>query len=207
MDNVIFIPWVGEFYNKYGFNNKRILILGESHYCEEDCNNCLKPQEKCDFTIDRINEYLNYKNGKGQFINWMRTFTKFTNVFFGEICTIEYVNKFWNSIIFYNYVQKATERPRQAPTRKMFEESQNAFFEILNEYNPDVVFVWGQRLWNNRPDNGYWGEKNIFDDNGGKFYYYKSKLKNIPTYYVYHPSTSKFTYDCTKYLKEVIKLI
>ena len=34
MDNVVFIPWVGDYYFKEGYNNKKILILGESHYCD-----------------------------------------------------------------------------------------------------------------------------------------------------------------------------
>ena len=35
MNNVIFTPWVGKFYQKNGYENKKILILGESHYCHK----------------------------------------------------------------------------------------------------------------------------------------------------------------------------
>ena len=36
---VKFLPWVGEYYkNGEGFHGKKILILGESHYCKEDDN-------------------------------------------------------------------------------------------------------------------------------------------------------------------------
>ena len=34
---VKFRPWVGTNYKK-GFQGKKILILGESHYCKEDDN-------------------------------------------------------------------------------------------------------------------------------------------------------------------------
>ena len=36
---VKFLPWVGELYtNETGFQGKKILILGESHYCKEEDN-------------------------------------------------------------------------------------------------------------------------------------------------------------------------
>lgn len=39
MKYVKFRPWVGEYYKSGdGFQGKKILILGESHYCEEDDN-------------------------------------------------------------------------------------------------------------------------------------------------------------------------
>jgi hypothetical protein len=89
----------------------------------------------------------------------------------------------------------------------MFKDSENAFFEILEEYNPDIIIVWGERLWNNLPNNGYWDNKFILDEQGGKFYFYISKEKDIPSYCIYHPSTSSFNYGCTKYLDEVMRLI
>jgi hypothetical protein len=206
MEHVAFTPWVGEGYAENGYNGKKILVLGESHYCG-DCDSCKMPKDKCSITINVITEYLNYKNGKGEFANCMNTYTKFTNVFFGEKCGNETVNNFWNSIIFYNYVQKSVEGARESPTQQMFQESEAAFFEILNEYNPDIIIVWGERLWNNLPGNGYWAENYVLDESGGKFYYYKGKTKNIPAYRIYHPSTSYFNYEHTKYLKEVMSLI
>ena len=206
MEYVAFTPWIGKYYSEKGFNGKRILVLGESHYCG-NCDNCRKPKDKCGITVDVINDYLNYKNGKRKFANWMNTFTRFTNVFFGEKCNVENLNTFWNSIIFYNYVQKSTEGPRESPSEKMFQESQDAFFEVLNEYSPDIIIVWGLRLWNNRPKNGYWGDKNILNEQGGKLFFYKGKSKDIPAYCIYHPSTSYFGYGYSKYLKELMKLI
>jgi hypothetical protein len=206
MKNVFFPPWVGKFYFEKGYNGKKIMVLGESHYCG-DCDSCKNTIEECRFVINLVNDYLNYKNRNGKFYNWMRTFTRFTNIFFGEQCNIEKINNFWNSIIYYNYVQKSTEDKRISPTQQMFKNSEDAFFQILKEYNPDIIIVWGKRLWDSLPDNGYWDDKYVLDEQGGKFYFYKGKEKDIPAYYIYHPSTSYINYECTKYLNEVIRLI
>ena len=205
MKNVFFTPWVGKLYFEKRYNNKKILILGESHHCGY-CADCKNPKD-CNLTIVVIGDYLNYKNGNAQFEKWMGAFTKFTNIFFGKNCDVETLNNFWNSIIFYNYVQKPINEPRIEPTKQMFNDSENAFFEILNEYDPDIIIVWGKRLWDNLPHNGYWGEKCILDDQGGKFYYYTSKSKDIPAYRIDHPSTPSFKKKCSKYLKEIMQLI
>jgi hypothetical protein len=206
MKYVFFTPWVGNIYFKKGYKDKKILVLGESHYCGNDCDSCRKLNGKCEMTINVIKDYLNYKNGNGKFAKWMNTFTKFTNIFLGKDCNIEMLNDFWNSVAFYNYVQKSIEGPRKSPTQQMFKDSETAFFEILNEYNPDIIFVWGKRLWNNLSYNGYSDDKYILDKHGGKIYFFKGKAKNIPAYCIYHPSTSYF-YKCTKYVNEIMRLI
>ena len=34
MHKLNFLPWIGNYYSTTGFAGKRILALGESHYCE-----------------------------------------------------------------------------------------------------------------------------------------------------------------------------
>lgn len=210
MEYVIFEPWVGEFYYEKGYGDKKILILGESHYCKWECAGCGDTKAECcpDMTNKVINNYLNYKNGKGKFNSSMNTFTRFTNVFLGEKCNNENVNNFWNSIVFYNYVQRGLKEPRSSPTPEMFKQSEDAFFEILNEFTPDIIIAWGERLAKNMPDNGYSADKSILgDEQNGKLYYYKGKTKDILIYYIPHPSSSYFDKKYTKYLKEAMKII
>jgi len=206
MENVKLRPWVGSLYNSTGLNGRKLMILGESHYCG-DCDTCKKINEKCDFTTWVIENYLLYKNGKVKFAPSMNTFTKFVNVFYGKHCNREIITNFWNSIIFYNYVQKSLKGPRMSPTNEMFKNSLPAFYEILKEYNPDIIIIWGERLWNNLPKNGYWSENKIFDEKGGKLYFYNNGKKNIPAYLIYHPSSSYFGYKYSKYLLELMKII
>lgn len=39
-DNIFFQPFVGKDYANGGIFGKRIMILGESHYCDESCTDC-----------------------------------------------------------------------------------------------------------------------------------------------------------------------
>ena len=76
MQHVNFYPWRGARYDT-GINNKRILILGESHYCEDSdksqksrhrcpkefdnyCMSCYMDRECHEKTIDTIVEH--YRN-------------------------------------------------------------------------------------------------------------------------------------------------
>ncbi len=37
MKNVFFYPRIGKNYEMTGFNGIKLLILGESHYCDQEC--------------------------------------------------------------------------------------------------------------------------------------------------------------------------
>lgn len=67
-----------------GIFGKRIMILGESHYCDEscaDCSDCQLHRECMGFTQQVLGDYLN-ENKERQ--NWMRTFLKFERSLVGE---------------------------------------------------------------------------------------------------------------------------
>jgi len=213
MENVFFKPWVGEKYFEQGCSGKKILVLGESHYCGE-YNNCGKcgnlniEDDKCrSFTTNRaVKLFLNYKQGEEEFEGWMNTYTKFTNVFHGEQVDIDTLLQFWNSIIFYNYVQYSTPGPRIRPKENEFSNSEIAFFEILKTYKPDVIFVWGFELWKRLPDCGTYADIEVLDDPHGECYFYEVDKKKMLAYAVYHPSSSYFSYDYYEYIQEVLKL-
>ena len=207
MKNVIFTPWVGKNYFKCGYNNKRILVLGESHYChkcEYEGKNCwATKKKKCNERTYHINLFLKYKNGKEEFTDWFRTYSKFTNIF-DNSNNIEKINNFWNSIIFYNYVQTRIEDKRVKPTPEMFENSVEPFFEILKKYEPDGIFVWGKRLWKKLPYEYYSDGKKIFKIQSG---FYKNGAKNIPTFFINHPSSGFDSKFWSKYIKKTMALI
>ena len=98
--------------------------------------------------------------------------------------------------------------PRQSPTEEQFAESEKAFWEILETYQPDIIIVWGQRLWTKLPYTGeYLPKENTLINNGKGLYYYKVRDKKIPAMYITHPSASSFHYQ-TVYdeLKECFSL-
>ena len=57
--------------------------------------------------------------------------------------------------MFYNYVQFPISGARQAPTEQEFNDSEGAFWEVLEKYRPHKIIVWGQRLYNHLPQKGY----------------------------------------------------
>ncbi|NVN94043.1 MAG: hypothetical protein HXX18_02040 [Bacteroidetes bacterium] len=212
MRNIFFNPRVGEDYENKGFNGIKLLILGESHYCDDKrikCEICgIQSNNDCsNFTKGVLNRYFNYKKGKVKHEDWMRTFTRFTNVLLGNQVDNKTLIEFWDSVIFYNYVQSSTDGPRTSPTNLQFIESQAAFISILEENKPDLILVWGKRLWENLPNIGRWGDEDILDNANGHFYYYKVNNNEIPAYRIYHPSTSYFNYEYSKYLKEAIRIV
>jgi hypothetical protein len=207
MENIAILPWVGEKYFNDGYQNKKLLILGESHYCGDICSNCGSSTASCSITIDTIKKYLNYKNGQESFSYWMNTFTRFTNILVGKKTTVSELNEFWHSVIFYNFVQQSLVKPRIAPADSIFKDSYRAFYEILNTYEPDLIIAWGDRLWNRMPkDEGKKPSIDILDNKGGYFYYYKIKEREIPAFGIYHPSSSALTCKYTKYIQEAIRI-
>ena len=217
MTNVFFRPWVGENYKAAGFNGKRILVLGESCYCGE-CPDCATegPHEwwdeeewkECRNKIPEVvTQFLAYTKGDPK--KWsMRTYRRFTDIFMGHKCTPDETQTFWNSFVLYTYVQTSLEGPSIAPKPQEWETGKEPFFEVLAEYNPDVIIAWGRRLWNNMPagfreDNSF---LNRFDPPAPLRYYNNGK-RDIPVYACYHPCRPPFSEEDTDYFKRLLEKI
>lgn len=142
MNSIHFLPWVGKEYTK-GINGKRVMALGESHYCanpETEAIPSLTQEIIADLT-DVNSPHEHYKN----------TYTKFERALEGDIVVKEDKLALWNSIMFYNYVQQPISGARVAPNSAQFKSSESAFFTVLKQYQPDIILVWGQRLFSNMP--------------------------------------------------------
>lgn len=60
-NNIFFQPFVGKDYADGGIFGKRIMVLGESHYCDDgcaDCGDCRLHRECMGFTQDVLRDYL-----------------------------------------------------------------------------------------------------------------------------------------------------
>lgn len=204
--NVNFAPFVGENYEK-GINGKKILILGESHYWgEEIYENAyedLKKGEYLDFTDDVISAYIAYQKGEREHSPWMNSFTKFTKEFYNwEEGKIDLV-AFWQSVAFYNYVQFPITAVRTSPTQEEFQQSEKAFYEVLEKYQPDVIIAWSWRLWGNMPSTGRFGEPSSVNKGKG-IYYYEVGGKEYPIIAVAHPSAPTFCYSAYQDIQEIL---
>lgn len=178
MYELTFQPYVGKRYENGGIFDQRITILGESHYGSvPDVHTTSKV----------LSKYLNENNPRE---GWMNTFLKFERSLVGRVTTHEDSKEIWESLLFYNYLQVLLSGPREYGTAQQYRDSIEAFFEVLNKYKPDVLIVWGKRLWQKLPW-GNWTEESPlcidgYDvDNG---IYTLPDGHQVRTLCVYHPS-------------------
>jgi hypothetical protein len=188
-ENFGFRPWIGSDYEN-GFNRKKILILGESHYC---CN----PGE-CDGCIDQTNEIIKKQidESRDDFES-NRFYTKLAKLFLGKVVgqhiSLDEKISFWNSVAFYNYIQMSVgNNAGIAPTEEMFEKSWESFQRLIEEIKPDFILIVSQRLWEGLP--GIAGE----DWPPGPVnysYFYRGKATNPLCVIINHPSSPHFSYE------------
>lgn len=192
MNNLSFFkPFVGSAYASGGIFGKRVMVLGESHYCEEkcaDCGNAMTHPECCAFTNGVVGDYLNESLDRQP---WMSTNLKFERSLVGHETDWAERRKIWNSVVFYNYLQVAMSGTREEGSARQYEEAAESFFEVLEKYRPQYVIVWGSRLWGYMPagERWSWNADIVVDGNANKCGNYAlkdgTKVKIMP---VYHPS-------------------
>ena len=190
MKNVFFKPWIGKDYESGGIFGKKILVLGEAHLCGgcDDCGKVDNAEECADFTSkDCVKLLLD-----GHTASWTGTFRKFERSLVNHETSLDESQRIWNSVAFYNYVQKAMDSSRKAPEWVDFRNSEDAFFEVLDKLMPDLIIVWGvTRMYDLMPGGDRWreGDELVIDNykvhNG---YYRLSGEKEARVLWVYHPS-------------------
>ncbi len=191
MNKVFFKPWVGKDYASGGMFGKKILVLGEAHLCKgcEDCGHVENAEECADFTsTDCIKVLLSGETG-----SWTGTFHKFERSLVNHETDLEESRKIWDSLAFYNYVQKAMDGSRKSPEWVDFRDSEEAFFEVIDELQPDLIIAWGvTRMYDLLPGGERWrkGEPLEIDGYNVKNGYYRlANGKETRVLWVYHPST------------------
>ena len=117
---VKFLPFVGDCY-EHGISfdkdgnlvlgtkenpGKKVLVLGESHYCDEE----LSDEELSSFTREVLDCYLNSEER----YRWMSTFVKFERALSNTVTNVEDSKSIWNHLIFYNYLQLLLRGARMA---------------------------------------------------------------------------------------------
>lgn len=200
--DLFFPPWIGnEYLNKDNiFNGKKIMVVGHNHHdvnhydsyhgCGFRCENYLIPG-KCDgkdFTKVVINDYLGYNDEKNR-QRYYKTFDKFTDT----LTTNKGKKDVWNSIIFYNFLQRAVSKQGKSGNPEEISLSKHAFIYLLNalpqEMLPDIIIAWGEK-------NVYWKIGEFFNENlpelisGKKGWIKKGRFKGkeILLICIHHPS-------------------
>lgn len=141
---MMFDPWIGNDWgnNKNILKGNRLLVLGESHYCNPD-----KPHliGQCDpgTTKEVVEQYAIRESH--------RFFTGITQVVSGKskwsMTQLE-VEDIWNSIAFYQYVPVfVASEARIRPSYSMFLAGAEPFQAIIAAHKPDAILVCGYQLW------------------------------------------------------------
>lgn len=137
--NIFFLPFIGRYYANGGLFGKRIMILGESHYCDGgccDCGNCRLCRQCAKFTQDVLRDFLDERK---ELQNWMRTFVKFERSLVGEKTDWALRWKIWDSVMFYNYLQVAMTGSRKAGTSAQYKQAANASLMSLMRTSLNVL--------------------------------------------------------------------
>jgi len=153
--NIFYQPFVGEHYTD-GINGKKILVLGASFYCNKvSCPHfasCTSVVLKDSSNYDkRCPEYL--PDGKMLHLEPAYciedapiTYQRFA-AYMGTFLDNDDYDNVWDHMAFTNYVQfmlPATHGTyRDTKWSDLSERDFDAFIEVLQSLQPDIVIVWG----------------------------------------------------------------
>lgn len=207
--NVFFEPWVGHFYVN---SSPRLLILAHNYPCNEPyavCANCGNRAEHPHCTQIGSKAWIyEYLNGKG--LSWhRRTFDNFLRSYLNKYhFSDEDVKKFWESVAFYNYVQKANSTHTRIGGMKSedYIYSLDAFKEVLEILKPTYIITWGN-VYHRIPIQRI--EHTI--ENNGKAYYYceitdVTSVKTPIMLKIHHPSMFYSWSKWGKVISEFLKI-
>lgn len=212
MRHVFFDPWVGSCYDS-GINGKKIMIMGHVHVCS-DCIECgiIKDRDEgcASLTNKAVKDYIKWRETgeyKKEYKGWLKTYFNFAKAFFGyepdfkqEKCEL------WDKVLFYNYVQRAVADWNQKPNSEAYEKSQVPFMEVINEYDPDIIIVWGADAFNNAPYGGKDEEPITFENIKAKRYIYTlNSGKQCSMIKIHHPSMCFSSFKWHEIIKSIIE--
>ena len=146
-----FYPWVGK---KYGCDSvKKVMIVGASHYCEKSeaaVDKCPYGCGKCSVHCRRMTrEVINCYQKSEDRTGWVKTYTKFINSLYGREATQAEREEVLDHVVFMNYLQRVEGSGSGEKHNEYFKEPCHfhSFCNVVLRYLPDVVIVWGDRVW------------------------------------------------------------
>jgi hypothetical protein len=133
---VSFTPWLGPRYTDGGLEGTKLLVLGESHYGEDEA-------QRSSFTKDVVRSHV--YGGRHAF------FTMIAKLVVGRGAA-NHIPQFerkwvWDRIAFYNYVQSlAGTGPDGTVTDSMWKEAKRPYLDVVEVTDPDAILIVGKGL-------------------------------------------------------------
>lgn len=170
------LPYVGSGYEHSRWG-RRVMVIGESQ--------CSRPKG-VDANFVR-NVMVRLLDGDGPFDFWMNAFIKFASALTGEQQRRKTCAGVWGEVMFYSYVQALVLEPRQAFSEEQLQGANEAFLEVLREWRPDAVLVWGSHPYEGLPFEGCSGEP---CEGVGTWVYSPAPGYSVNLLKVQHPASS-----------------
>lgn len=189
LNDLKWLPWIGKNYESYG-----TLVLGESHY--EDGDEWQLGNTRT--TIQITEKYLNQAPGNWKLHkNIEKVITNKASI------TIEEKLDLWNSITYWNLVQRLLDSRNQIdrPTDKDFDNGWKLFFDVYKIIKPRFCLVLGKSSYgrlgyflNNSQEE--WVKNDSLNYPNEKVFklHNKNTLDNLTLVFINHPSGS-FGFD------------
>jgi hypothetical protein len=137
VENLKWLPFVGD---NYFQTDKRVMIIGESHYRKDD-KNSIKRSNDNKFTreiVDDIAILKNYYKTKF-FQNLYKTLFRTDN-----INTVE----LWKKICFYNFIQRPMTTSLERPSKSDYKEAWKVYFKLIKLTSPELCIFIGVGAFN-----------------------------------------------------------
>lgn len=202
---VKFLPWIGDKYEEgiyydengelqYGTDKgKKVLVLGESFYwgeTEKDAERALGENKRSWLVYEIIHRFID-KHANFSFGVNHCPFIRFERTLAGkERLSMEERVELWNHIAFYIYIQEPLND--LTPTKKLYEDAKEMFLSLIDKYQPDIIIVWGKRLYYNLPLSGQQGEYVEIEDEYTETWNFCNNNQNIEVLPIPHPSYAGF---------------
>lgn len=138
---VSFTPWIGPRYTDGGLEGTKLLVLGESHYGEEE-----SPQSS--FTKDVVRSLV--YGGRHAFFTMVAKLVVGRGA--GNYIPQSEREWVWDRIAFYNYVQSlAGTGPDGTVTDSMWKEARRPYLDVVEVTGPDAILIVGKELGRHVP--------------------------------------------------------
>ena len=126
-------PWRGDDYPNGFRKGLKLLILGHSHYDDDN------PDATEKWTRKHVEEKPD------------RFWTHVEEVIQGRCLDSDRRREFWNSVAFSNFIQEPLTLGAK-PTDLQWTRARKAFPEIIAYTKPDLMFVFSTKAWSKLPD-------------------------------------------------------
>ncbi len=198
---VKFLPWIGDKYEdgiyydetgelRYGNGKgKKVLVLNECIYggeTEKDAKRVLGESKHSWLVYEIINRFIDNSSNFPLGVNH-RPFVRFERTLAGkEPLSIKERIELWNHLTFYTYIQEQLDS--FTPTEKQYKDAKKSFLFLIDKCRPDIIIVWGRRLYYNLPISGQQGKDIWTDDEYTETWNFCRNNHNIKILQIPYPS-------------------